>query len=148
MEFNEKTGTNTDGLNGSGSFSHASIVWGGIEADRNSFAYRMAQTMICSGTGMKPCLYCAHCKKSSRMIHPDIIFIDRLGDARNILVDQIRALKEDAVIMPNEASVKVYILHHADSMNAQAQNAILKLLEEPPAKLAFRWRLQLGRLKV
>ncbi len=124
-------------LSGMSTYSHAYIIWGGSEADRTAFADNLAQAIICSGSGQKPCMACAHCAKSSRHIHPDIIAIDRTPDTRAIYVDQIRALREDAVIMPNEAQTKVYIIGHAGSMNVSAQNAILKLLEEPPESSRF-----------
>lgn len=52
-------------------------------------------------------------------------------------MDQVRALRSDAYIRPNEGERKVYILEGADRMNASAQNAMLKLLEEGPAYAAF-----------
>lgn len=52
-------------------------------------------------------------------------------------MDQIRAVSADAVVLPNEAGRKVYIIEDADSMNIPAQNAALKLLEEPPAGVMF-----------
>ena len=85
----------------------------------------------------KPCLRCAHCLKSARGIHPDIIVVDRLEDRQSIVVDQIRAVREDAVVLPNDAEKKVYIIRQAGLMTAQAQNAFLKLLEEPPACSSF-----------
>jgi hypothetical protein len=65
------------------------------------------------------------------------MLVDRLPDKREILVDQIRDLREDAIILPNEADRKVYIIRHADNMNTAAQNAILKLLEEPPSRVCL-----------
>lgn len=120
-----------------GAFSHAFILWGGSEAEQDEFAWKLAAAIICANPDQKPCLACPHCQKAARRIHPDINKIDRKPEAKEIYVDQIRALREDAVIMPNEASKKVYILCHAGSMNVFAQNAILKLLEEPPESAAF-----------
>ena len=117
--------------------SHAVIVWGGCDDDRNSFAARLAQQTVCSGAGSKPCLTCPHCTKASRGVHPDIIVVDRREDKQSILVDQIRAIREDAFVLPNEAEKKVYIIRHADTMNSQAQNALLMVLEEPPASSGF-----------
>ena len=56
---------------------------------------------------------------------------------REITVDQIRALAVDAAVLPNEADGKVYIFPEADTMNIAAQNAFLKLLEEPPRGVMF-----------
>lgn len=116
--------------------AHAIILWGGNEASRTAFALQLAGATLCSGD-QPPCGSCSHCLKVARGIHPDIILLDRREDARGIQVDQIRALKEDAVVLPNEADTKVYILQHADTMRQEAQNAILKLLEEPPESARF-----------
>lgn len=120
-----------------GVYSHAYIVWGGNERDRTDFSDRLAAAVVCGSSGKRPCLSCVHCKKASRHIHPDIISIDRNQENRLIQVDQIRALREDASVMPNDAERKVYIINHADTMNIPAQNAILKLLEEPPGRAGF-----------
>jgi hypothetical protein len=56
---------------------------------------------------------------------------------REILVDQIRQMTADAVVAPNEAACKVYIISQADRMNLAAQNALLKALEEPPGHACF-----------
>ena len=102
-------------------------------------AMRLAQTMLCAApeAAQRPCGTCPHCRKAAKGIHPDIITVARLSDdkgrpKREIYVDQIRALVTDAVVLPNEAERKVYIIRDADTMNAAAQNALLKLLEEPP----------------
>jgi len=72
-----------------------------------------------------------------RHIHPDVIIIDKPGDKREIVVDQIRELRQDAYVMPNEAMQKAYLVNNADSMNINAQNAFLQLLEDPPAHAVF-----------
>jgi DNA polymerase III delta prime subunit len=64
--------------------------------------------------------------------------VDEKGKQKqNITVDQIRALSADAIVLPNEAKRKVYIIDGAETMNPAAQNAALKLLEEPPAAVVF-----------
>jgi hypothetical protein len=115
--------------------AHATIVWGGGEADRLDTATALAAAILCEGdvAAGQPCRTCRHCDKVFRHIHPDIMVIDRLPDKREILVDQIRSVREDAVSLPNDADKKVYIFHPADTMNTAAQNAVLKLLEEPPS---------------
>ncbi len=138
----ENSSINLTGLSLTGAFSHAYIVWGGSEAGQDEFTVKLAAALICEGSEQKPCMTCEHCRKASRRIHPDIIDIVKEPDSRQMLVDQIRSLKEDAIIMPNEASKKVYIIHDADSMNLNAQNAILKLLEEPPESAAFILRTE------
>ena len=101
-------------------------------------AVELAAAAVCSGVGKRPCGRCRDCRKTLQGIHPDVITIglplDDKGKAKKeILVDQIRAMVSDAHILPNEAERKVYIIENADCMNLAAQNAALKLLEEPPA---------------
>ena len=106
-------------------------------------ARELASRAVCSGTGLlKPCGACRDCRKVAAGIHPDVITLTRAVDEKgkqkqNITVDQIRALSADAIVLPNEAKRKVYIIDGAETMNPAAQNAALKLLEEPPAAVVF-----------
>lgn len=122
--------------------SHAYIVSSASETARSELTKQLAAEMLCSGSGEKPCGSCRNCKKVSADVHPDLTVIKRLvddkgGRKREILVDQIRNISADAYILPNEAQSKVYIIEDADTMNMNAQNAALKLLEEPPANVYF-----------
>ena len=101
-------------------------------------AENLATAVVC-GThdNNRPCMSCVHCGKASRRIHPDIIEISRLDSKLIISVDQIRALKQDIYVVPNDATHKVYVIKDADTMNANAQNALLQMLEEPPAHAVF-----------
>lgn len=129
-------------LNDIGRIPHACLI---IAPDMDAAltqARNIAAAAICSGDGKKPCGLCRHCRKSAAGIHPDIISIGRLIDdkgkkKKEIRVDQIRALSADACLLPNEAGRKVYIIEDADTMNIPAQNAALKLLEEPPLASVF-----------
>ena len=117
-----------------------------LSFDRLSHAYitsgeltdSLAMAAVCSGRGGdKPCKKCSGCDKASRRIHPDITYIDKLPDRREILVEQIRRLKKDVIIVPSESDKKVYIISNADLMNVSAQNAFLRILEEPPGYAVF-----------
>jgi len=79
-----------------------------------------------------PCENCPHCYKSRENIHPDLRVVEGGAGARSFHIDAIRALRQDSSVLPNEANLKVYVLHNAQSMTVEAQNALLKLLEEPP----------------
>ncbi len=97
----------------------------------------LAAQVLCRSEGRRPCGQCASCRKIARGTHPDVITVRRLPDSKGglkkeITVDQIRELSADAYILPNEADRKIYIIQEADRMNLNAQNAALKLLEEPP----------------
>lgn len=111
--------------------SHAYIAGGGI-------VDTIALMAVCSANAdEKPCMKCAGCDKASRRIHPDIIHVEKPTDKREIIVDQIRNLKKDAIVVPSESEKKVYIIDRADLMNTNAQNAFLQILEEPPGFTVF-----------
>lgn len=115
--------------------SHAYILSGPAGSGRHTLARLLAAAFVCSGGGEQPCLSCPGCRKAMADIHPDII---RIGaDGKDITVAQIRTLRADAYIRPNEADRKVYLLENAHTMNDSAQNAMLKLLEDGPAYAAF-----------
>ena len=120
--------------------SHAYIVTGNGE-DALEQAGELAAAMMCRFPEQAPCGHCENCRKIREGIHPDLGHVTREVEngkqKKSILVRQIRALIADAYVMPNEADRKVYIIEDADTMNLQAQNAILKLLEEPPAFDSF-----------
>lgn len=120
-----------------GSFSHAYIIWGPEGSGKAQLAWAMASAMLCSGTGKRPCKLCRDCQKSLKHTHPDIIVLDKLPDKRELLVDQIREIAREAYVLPNEADRKVFLINDADDMNIPAQNAFLKLLEEPPSYSVF-----------
>ncbi|MDO4815855.1 MAG: hypothetical protein Q4A83_04530 [Bacillota bacterium] len=122
--------------------SHAYIVSSASETVRSRLSLELAAKMLCSGTGEKPCGVCRDCRKVSAGVHPDLTVIRHLVDdkgkeKREILIDQIREMSADAYILPNEAAAKVYIIEEADTMNVNAQNAALKLFEEPPKNVSF-----------
>ena len=109
---------------------------------RRAEAERIARNAVCSAGGDEACGKCRDCRKSFNGLHPDIINVgpepDKSGKPRkSIVIDQIRDLSTDALIAPNESSEKVYIIEPADTMNIPAQNAALKLLEDPPAHVHF-----------
>lgn len=118
------------------------IVSAGSDDEAAAKAQQLAARAVCSGAEPRPCGKCRDCRKAAAGIHPDIICVARQTDTagklrREITVDQIRAMAADASILPNEAERKVYLVLEAELMNESAQNAALKLLEEPPAWVVF-----------
>ncbi|MDD5903187.1 MAG: DNA polymerase III subunit [Oscillospiraceae bacterium] len=122
--------------------SHAYIVSSASQEAGLARATELAAEILCSGTGKKPCGVCRDCRKVKAGVHPDLGFVrrpldDKGNKKRDIQVDQIRDMGADAYVLPNEASGKVYIIEEAETMNESAQNAALKLFEEPPAGVHF-----------
>lgn len=117
--------------------SHAYILSGPERSGRHTLARLLSAGMLCTSQGEKPCGQCPACGKVLRGVHPDVSLITGSGAGKTITVDQVRALRSDAYIRPNEGQRKVYLLENADQMNPSAQNAMLKLLEEGPRYAAF-----------
>ena len=122
--------------------AHAYILAAASAEERQAAAQELAAAVLCSSKEKVPCGRCRDCRKVREGIHPDLIRVSRLADdkgkkKREITIDQIRALVTDAVVLPNEAARKVYLIEDADTMNIPAQNAALKLLEEPPKGVHF-----------
>lgn len=102
-------------------------------------AETFAAALQCTSEGEeKPCGHCASCRRADSHNHPDIITVTHQpkssSDKQTALgVDDIRAMRADVMIKPYSSEHKVYIVPNAESMTVQAQNALLKTLEEPPA---------------
>lgn len=121
--------------------SHAYLLVLPAVSAREEQALRLAQKLLCSADH-SPCGQCRDCRKVIAGVHPDLLWLRRQTDdkgklRREITVDQIRTITAEAAVAPNEAERKVYILPEADSMNTQAQNALLKALEDPPGHACF-----------
>lgn len=84
-------------------------------------------------TGPRPCNQCRSCKQAINGNHPDIIYVTH--EKPNVIsVDNIRQqVNGDIDIKPYSGEYKIYIIDEAEKMNVQAQNALLKTLEEPPS---------------
>lgn len=103
---------------------------------KKTLAKDIACALVCRGND-KPCGECAQCKKAIGAIHPDISEYIPAGTANSFHVDTVRNIINDAYVQPNEADYKIYILANAHCMNQNAQNALLKILEEPPKYVVF-----------
>ncbi len=121
---------------------HACILASPNPELQNTAALQLAAAALCEKTQNVPCGACRHCRKVLKGIHPDVSIIEREVNEkgklrREITIGQIRDMASDAYILPNEASGKVYIIKEAELMNLNAQNAALKIFEEPPSGVMF-----------
>ncbi|MBR2274524.1 MAG: DNA polymerase III subunit delta [Lachnospiraceae bacterium] len=112
--------------------SHAYILDGEAGSGKKTIAGLFAKTLQCEEGGAAPCGKCTSCIQADSRNHPDIIFFTGQKPG-TIGVDEIRdRIVGDVAIRPYSSRYKIYILDGADTMTAQAQNALLKPLEEPP----------------
>lgn len=113
--------------------SHAYILNGESNSGKMMLAEAFAMALQCESGGDEPCMECRSCRQAKEHNQPDIIYVSH--EKPNIIsVDDIRhQLNNDIVIKPYSSKYKIYIVDEAEKMNVQAQNALLKTIEEPPA---------------
>lgn len=112
--------------------SHAYILNGEQGAGKKMLADIFAATLQCEEQGVNPCGHCKSCLQASSGNQPDIIKVTH--EKASISVDDIRSqLNADIDIKPYSSRHKIYIIDEADKMTEQAQNALLKTIEEPPS---------------
>lgn len=110
---------------------HAYIFEGPEGIGKRTMASIFAGTLVCDREDVEPCGVCVNCIKHESKNHPDIkVICDE--NAGSIGIDLIRELKKDMYIKPYESDRKIYIIPYAERMSVQAQNSLLKILEEPP----------------
>lgn len=115
---------------------HAILLEGDKGTGRRTLMRFLSRAAVCDGEN-SPCGECRGCHLAEIGTHPDITVIAPEDGKKNITVAQIRALRTEAYVKPHMAVRRVFVIDKADTMNEQAQNAILKVLEEPPADIIF-----------
>ena len=117
----------------SGVCSHAYIVDGADGIGKYDFALEAARALLCTEKN-KPCGYCKSCKMALSGNHPDIYVI---GNEKTASIDDVRRLITRSSLKPNESDKQVFIICNANKLREEAQNALLKLFEEPPSSVAM-----------
>lgn len=116
-----------------GKISHAYIFYGEKGCGKKALASVYARALQCENGGIEPCNMCTSCKQALNLNQPDIIYVQH-EKPNLIAVNEIREqVNYNIVLKPYSSARKVYIIDEAEKMNDQAQNALLKTLEEPPA---------------
>lgn len=112
--------------------SHAYIINGEVDSGKKMLARAFATTLQCEKGESSPCNTCQSCLQAASGNHPDIVMVTH--EKPNIIsVDEIREQLIDTMdVKPYKSKYKIYIVPDAHLMNAQAQNAMLKTIEEPP----------------
>ncbi len=116
-----------------GTFSHAYIISGEKNSGKEFIARIFARTLQCERGGTEPCDECHSCKQALSDNHPDIIRVTH-EKPNSIGVEDIRSqVNSDMGIKPYSGPYKIYMINEGEKMTVQAQNALLKTLEEPPS---------------
>lgn len=120
---------------GRGRISHCYLISGPEGSGKHTLARLLAAAVQCRGSE-RPCLSCTACRKVMADTHPDFITVDE-PEKKIVPVDLIRQARSDMYVQPNEGDRKIYLFPRAQDMEAPSQNALLKILEEPPAYGVF-----------
>jgi len=115
---------------GRGRISHFYLICGPEGSGKHTLADLLASAIQCREE-QKPCLVCPACRKVLSGMHPDYITVDD-PEKKVVPVDLIRQARADMYIRPNEGNRKIYLFPRAQDMGVPGQNALLKILEEPP----------------
>ena len=116
-----------------GQVSHAYIINGERSSGKEFIARVFAMALQCERDGVEPCGECHSCRQALSNNQPDIIYVGH-EKPNTIGVEDIRTqINGDIVVKPYSSPRKIYIMNEGEKMTAQAQNALLKTLEEPPA---------------
>ena len=116
-----------------GRISHFYLISGPQGSGKHTLAKLLASAIFCRDS-RKPCGQCLPCRKMKSGNHPDFITVED-PEHKNVAVRIIREFREDVFIRPNESDHKIYLL--PQELGIEGQNALLKILEEPPAYGVF-----------
>ena len=115
-----------------------SLIFAGPEGvGKRHAAVALAQLLNCpTPAGLDACGVCASCSRIRRGVHPDVLLIEP-GETGSIRIEQVRDAIDRSAYRPFEGKRRVVIVDVADAMVSEAQNALLKTLEEPPSASTF-----------
>jgi DNA polymerase III delta' subunit len=119
----------------SGERSPASIlVVGPARVGKTTLALDLAAGLLClaADPAARPCRDCAACRKAEHGNHPDLHRLAPSGPGGQVRIDQVRGLLSELALLPMEGRCRVAVVEAAHRLNPDAQNALLKTLEEPP----------------
>ncbi|MBR2890114.1 MAG: DNA polymerase III subunit [Oscillospiraceae bacterium] len=116
-----------------GRISHFYLISGPAGSGKHTLARLLASAILCQGQ-RKPCGVCGPCRKIKNGNHPDFITVED-PEHKNVAVKIVRQFREDVFIRPNESDHKIYLF--PQELGLEGQNALLKILEEPPAYGVF-----------
>ena len=116
-----------------GHASHFYLISGPAGSGKHTLARLLSAALMCTGN-QRPCLQCNSCRKVLENIHPDYITVTD-PEHKHVAVKIVRQIRDDMFIRPNEGEKKIYLF--PQELGIEGQNALLKILEEPPAYGVF-----------
>lgn len=119
-----------------GRLPHALLLEGEVGCGKTHFARLTACAALC-GSEQKPCGTCRSCRLILQDTHPDVKVVSPDTADKPYAVSALRELILSCYVLPNDGEKKVYILRNIHEMSEQAQNTLLKIIEEPPAHVIF-----------
>jgi DNA polymerase III subunit delta' len=117
-----------------GRLPHALLIHEAPGAGGEWLARWAAQLALCEHPAQAPCGSCRGCTRVAALQHPDLNWLTPLEDSRQIRIEQVRELAAELALTSHGGGYKVAVLLPADALNHYAANALLKTLEEPPAR--------------
>jgi DNA polymerase III delta prime subunit len=136
---------------------HSAYLLAGPGAEPRRAALAFARGIACNGEGARPCEACAGCRRSAESEervdldgagkrgplyrhvgdHPDLFWVERGADDTRVRIGQIRSLQAALRLRAHEGGWRAAVIADAEWLNQEAQNALLRLLEEPPERTAL-----------
>jgi len=114
-----------------GSMGHAYLIEGPAGSGKRTVAGYLTRLLLCVDAEGGPCDACAGCRKVDQGSHPDVIRLALEEKARNVKIEQVRDIQGILPYPPLEGRWKIVVIEDADLLTVEAQNALLKSLEEP-----------------
>lgn len=116
---------------------HALLLHGERGCGKKLIAKWFSMLVLCEDGEHAPCGRCKSCRLVAEDAHPDVMTAEHSGKRMGFSVETVRMIRREAAVLPNNGDMRVFLFPDSDGMSVQAQNALLKSVEEPPAHSCF-----------